>query len=99
MHFELVPALVFIIILSALQSLPPEQLEAARVDGAGYWSQFLHVIVPHGGHGFDGLEGTDCLDRLFVEFVDSGTTRGLDTTCVGRIRRPPFALAPSSMKN
>ena len=39
--------LVFIIILSALQSLPPEQLEAARVDGAGYWSQFLHVIVPH----------------------------------------------------
>jgi multiple sugar transport system permease protein len=39
--------LVFIIILSALQSLPPEQLEAARVDGAGSWSQFLYVIVPH----------------------------------------------------
>jgi multiple sugar transport system permease protein len=39
--------LVFIIILSALQSLPPEQLEAARVDGASSWSQFLFVIVPH----------------------------------------------------
>jgi pimeloyl-ACP methyl ester carboxylesterase len=72
---------------------PSDGSEVAR-----HLSHSLHVIVPHGGHGFDGLEGTDCLDRLFTEFVDRGTTRGLDTTCVGRIRRPPFALAPSSMK-
>jgi multiple sugar transport system permease protein len=39
--------LVFIIVLSALQSLPPEHLEAARVDGANHLSQFLYVIVPH----------------------------------------------------
>jgi len=73
---------------------PSDGSEVAR-----HLSHSLHVIVPHGGHGFDGLEGTDCLDRLFTEFVDRGTTRGLDTTCVGRIRRPPFALAPSSMKD
>ena len=39
--------LVFVIILSALQSLPPELMEAARVDGAGRMAQFTHVILPH----------------------------------------------------
>ncbi len=39
--------LVFVIILSALQSLPPELMEAARVDGAGRMAQFSHVILPH----------------------------------------------------
>ncbi|HEY6930908.1 MAG TPA: alpha/beta fold hydrolase, partial [Thermoanaerobaculia bacterium] len=57
-------------------------------------SRSLHIIVPHGGHGFEGLEGTECLDRLFAEFVDRGTTRELDTACVGRIKRKSFALTP-----
>lgn len=39
--------LVFVIILSALQSLPPELMEAAKVDGAGMRSQFTHVVLPH----------------------------------------------------
>ena len=58
-------------------------------------SRSLHVIVPHGGHGFEGLEGVECLDKLFAEFVDRGTTRGLDTACVGRIKRKGFALTPA----
>ena len=39
--------LVFIIILSALQSLEPQYLEAAKVDGASWRSQLRHVILPH----------------------------------------------------
>lgn len=39
--------LVFIVVLSSLQSLPIEHLEAARVDGAWRLSQFWHIIVPH----------------------------------------------------
>jgi multiple sugar transport system permease protein len=39
--------LVFIIILSALQSLDPQYLEAAKVDGALWRSQLRHVILPH----------------------------------------------------
>ncbi len=39
--------LAFIVIFSALQSLPSEQLEAARVDGAWGFSQFWFVILPH----------------------------------------------------
>lgn len=39
--------LVFIIVLSSLQSLPSEIVEAARVDGAGRRAIFNHVILPH----------------------------------------------------
>lgn len=69
---------------------PPS--EGARV--AKRLSRSLHVVVPHAGHGFAGLDGADCLERLFTDFIERGTTRGLDTSCVGRIQRPPFALKP-----
>jgi pimeloyl-ACP methyl ester carboxylesterase len=52
----------------------------------------LHVIVPHGGHGFTGLDGMDCIDHLILAFINSGTTKGLDTSCVANIRRQGFVL-------
>lgn len=52
----------------------------------------LHVVIPHGAHGFGGLEGTDCIERLNTEFVARGTTKGLDTSCVKNIKRRGFAL-------
>ena len=54
----------------------------------------LHVIVPHGAHGFGGLEGIDCIQRLNTEFVEKGTVKGLDTSCVKNIRRKGFSVAP-----
>jgi pimeloyl-ACP methyl ester carboxylesterase len=54
----------------------------------------LHVVVPHGAHGLGGLEGTDCIDRLSVEFIERGSANGLDTACVKTIRRRGFALKP-----
>ena len=39
--------LVFIIIFASLQSLPVEQIEAAKIDGARSFSQFQYVILPH----------------------------------------------------
>lgn len=39
------------VILSALQGVPSELYEAARMDGAGVWSRFRHVTVP-------GIRGT-----------------------------------------
>lgn len=35
-----------IIMLAALQSVPEDLLEAARLDGAGSWARFRHIIVP-----------------------------------------------------
>ena len=54
----------------------------------------LHIVVPHGGHGFGGLEGTDCIDNLIVEFIERGTAKDLDTSCVKNIRRAAFVLKP-----
>lgn len=36
-----------LILLTALQSLDSEQMEAAEMDGASAWSKFTHLIVPH----------------------------------------------------
>jgi multiple sugar transport system permease protein len=33
-------------LLAGLQSIPHELYEAARVDGAGFWSSFWHITVP-----------------------------------------------------
>lgn len=55
-------------------------------------SNSLHVVVPSGGHGLDGLEGMDCIDNLMVEFVERGATKGLDTGCVKNIHRKAFQL-------
>jgi pimeloyl-ACP methyl ester carboxylesterase len=52
----------------------------------------LHVVIPHGAHGFGGLEGLDCVERLQMEFVERASTKGLDTSCVKNIRRRGFAL-------
>ena len=52
----------------------------------------LHLIVPHGAHGLGGLQGIDCILRLQTEFVERGTTKGLDTSCVKNIKRSGFAL-------
>jgi sorbitol/mannitol transport system permease protein len=36
-----------VILLTALQSLDREQLEAAELDGAGPWARFVYVVLPH----------------------------------------------------
>ncbi len=52
----------------------------------------LNIVVPHGAHGLDGLEGMDCVDRIIVEFVERGTGKGIDTTCVKSIHRKGFPV-------
>jgi pimeloyl-ACP methyl ester carboxylesterase len=59
---------------------------------AKHLSHSLHVIVPHGGHGFGGLTGLDCIDNLMTSFIEKGTTTGLDTSCVSSINRRGFLL-------
>jgi len=45
-HATPYPLVVF---FAGLQTLPPEQLEAAVVDGAGRFQQIRHVVIPHLG--------------------------------------------------
>jgi multiple sugar transport system permease protein len=39
--------LAFVLFLAALQDIPGEIIDAARVDGANRWQRFKHVILPH----------------------------------------------------
>ena len=34
----------------------------------------------------------DCIENLVADFIDKGTTEGLDTSCVEKIKRPPFTV-------
>jgi len=38
-----------LILLTGLQSLPEDQIEAVRLDGANRWQEFRHIVVPHLG--------------------------------------------------
>jgi pimeloyl-ACP methyl ester carboxylesterase len=67
---------------------PPVYGETA----AKYLPNSRHIIVPSGGHGFGGLNGIDCVDNLIGEFVNRGTAKELDTSCVRSIRRNGFLL-------
>ena len=35
-----------LMLLAALQMMPEEPLEAARMDGAGRWQVFRHIVLP-----------------------------------------------------
>lgn len=53
----------------------------------------LHVVVPEGHHGYDGLSNPECVLDLITDFVDQASFEGLDTTCVDSMERPPFATS------
>jgi pimeloyl-ACP methyl ester carboxylesterase len=67
---------------------PPSNGDAA----ARHLPNSLHVVVPHGGHGLGGLKGIECIEQLMTQFVEQGTAKGLDTSCVQNIHRAGFAL-------
>lgn len=53
-------------------------------------SRARHIVIPEAGHGW-GLESTKCVDGIVADFLDAADTSKLDTSCLSRIRRPPFA--------
>ncbi|MGH9881681.1 MAG: hypothetical protein ACRD6N_09625 [Pyrinomonadaceae bacterium] len=59
---------------------------------ARYLTNSLHVVVPHGAHGLSGLEGIECLDRLNTEFIEKGSVKGLDASCLKNVKRKSWAF-------
>jgi pimeloyl-ACP methyl ester carboxylesterase len=70
---------------------PPERGEEV----ASHLPNSRHVIIPHGGHGIEGLTNIECLDKLMLEFLSKGNAKELDTTCVERVLSPPFVIKES----
>ena len=67
---------------------PPGWGEAVAM----HLSRARHVTMPATGHG---VIGTPCGSRLIRDFIDRGSTDGLDTSCVSGVKRPPFFLTPA----
>jgi pimeloyl-ACP methyl ester carboxylesterase len=55
-------------------------------------SNAKHVVMPGTGHT---AGGTGCGMRIIRNFINSGTTEGLDTGCVANVKRPPFFVTPA----
>jgi pimeloyl-ACP methyl ester carboxylesterase len=49
----------------------------------------LHVVARYGSHSYGGM--SPCIDDIMAEFIERGTMMGVDTSCAGKIKRPPFA--------
>ncbi len=74
---------------------PPSHAERA----VAHLPRGRHLVVPHGGHGFDGLEGGDeCADRLVAEFLRQASAEELEVDCLERVRRRPFRTDPLPME-
>jgi pimeloyl-ACP methyl ester carboxylesterase len=48
----------------------------------------LHLVIRNGSHSYTGL--SPCLDGIMASFIEQASVNGLDTACVGSIRRPAF---------
>ncbi len=59
---------------------------------AAYLSASKHIVIPGTGHT---AGGTGCGLRIIRSFIDTGTTDGLDTSCVSTVHRPPFFVSPA----
>ena len=62
---------------------PPRHAEAIAED----LTNELHLVFPGMGHG--NLT-TRCSINIFKDFIETASTRGLDTGCVENIQPPPF---------
>ncbi|WP_455220500.1 carbohydrate ABC transporter permease [Kaarinaea lacus] len=84
-----------IILLAALQGIPEELYEAARVDGAGKWPQFLYITLPQLRNAiiFVVLVTTILAFRLFdqVQIMTQGGPNHATTTVMYEAVNAAFA--------
>jgi hypothetical protein len=50
------------------------------------------IVVPGGGHGYEGLKGVECLDVVVAAMFEKADPAAIDTSCVAKIEPVPFAL-------
>jgi pimeloyl-ACP methyl ester carboxylesterase len=77
-------------VLALVGGADPQDPVANLSDLKRHFPDSRTVVFPHIGHDF-GVGG--CVDPILVDFVERGTTKGLDTTrCDGVVVVPPFPL-------
>jgi pimeloyl-ACP methyl ester carboxylesterase len=69
---------------------PPEW--AAEV--AARYRNSRQIIIPAGGHLFDGLSGLEsCFDQLVLDFLASGSVNRLNASCVEQMKPGPYRIS------
>ena len=72
-----------LIFMTSLQSMDTEQVEAAELEGAGFWSKFRYLTLPHLGRAIGVIVMIQAIFHLsiFAEiFVTTGGGPGYDST-------------------
>jgi len=65
---------------------PPHWAEEAKAT----LSDSAHFVAPGIGHG---VSTHGCAPKLIEKFLDAGTARGLDGSCIANQKRPPFFVS------
>ncbi len=80
-----VPILIF---SGRLDPVSPPEWGALALFGLPNGRQ---LIVPQGGHVFDGLSNIECFDALMLRFFETADAKSLDSACLATMLPPPFA--------
>lgn len=59
---------------------------------AAHLPNSVHLVVPQAAHMYAGMPGAACVDSAVITFVRHADPRAVDTTCLPRVRRPPWVL-------
>ncbi len=89
-YFDNTPSAVPALILSG--QLDPVTPPVWGQQIADVWKNAKHIIVPNTGHG---AWSSGCVLKLMDQFLNEGTAAHLDSSCVNKVERPPFFLAPA----
>jgi pimeloyl-ACP methyl ester carboxylesterase len=80
------PVPVLLISNGADPQNPPENV----ADAKERYPNSLTVIAPGQGHGYTGME---CREPFISTFIATGTTKGLDTSCLQQVPLPSFNVS------
>jgi pimeloyl-ACP methyl ester carboxylesterase len=86
-HDDVVSDVPVLILNGAHDPVTPPRWGAAAAE---HLSRSVHVVVPHGGHGWGGLENAGCVSGIQRAFLENPTSDALDLACLSEIRRRPF---------
>ncbi|MGN6577992.1 MAG: alpha/beta hydrolase [Nocardioides sp.] len=65
---------------------------AVMADASQLWPNSRRLVAPGQGHDINPSSWTSCLSDLTARFIERGSVKGLDTSCVKQVLVPPFAL-------
>jgi len=86
LHAPLKSDAAVLLLSGADDPVTPPEYAARAMRG---FSDSKHVIVAGHGHG---QYGAPCVDRIMAAFINAGSAKGLDASCVEKLKPMPFFI-------